>query len=70
MTNSEIKIAMMSRFGFDDTIKFCEMVSFMFHIKHKSISESVYDEYDYGYDAKWWKEEADKLKELYKQNSL
>lgn len=66
MTNSEIEVTLIQQFGLEATIKYCEMTAHVYSMLHDEVAKSEYDEYDYGYDAKWWRDKATELKQIAK----
>jgi hypothetical protein len=66
MTNSEIEVTLIQNFGLDDTIKYCEMTAYIYSVLHDEITKEEYDECDYGYDARWWRDKAVELKQIAK----
>lgn len=73
MNNSDLEMEIMLRFGSEKTTTFCEMISFMYELLHKDavergLASGEYDEFDYGYDAIWWKDKYNELKDRQNAN--
>ena len=55
MYNDEILNRLKSQFGVDETIKFCEMISVLYSIKHSACkNDNCRQEYDF--EMQWWSE--------------
>jgi len=64
MYNQEILDRLKGQFGTEETIKFCEMTSAMYFIKHLSCKNDECRN-EYGYEKDWWEKAEKDLKELH-----
>jgi hypothetical protein len=63
MNNSELELELIQRFGLDATIKYAEMVSFMYELMCEDFMETNPGKpCDYEYEQQWWKNKHDELK--------
>lgn len=66
--NDDIKDRIILDYGIDKTIEFCEMVSVMYRMLHgdlvrKGANDMELHVYQFDYEAEWWKNKYEELKE-------
>ena len=66
MNNSTIELEMIHKYGMDATIKFCDMVSFMYDLLYRDSlirNKELNEEFAYDYERDWWRDKYVELTE-------
>lgn len=63
MSNHELLVKMIDKFGIEKTISFAEQVSYMYKTLYKqAMEENPHEFTEYGYESNWWATKFEELK--------